>query len=137
MKTTQKERANWADTARKGWNSHLSTIQILCLIDDADELERLNSRVQGNADVLGGQAVRTPSDLTRMRACAPLLPSPGNKIVVELLDEIVCFREVAENAMHVLLHVDADMSERIEVAKTVAEAMGHKWPPYEGEDDGP
>ena len=46
-------------------------------------------------------------------------------------DECAELAAVAEAAMHVLLHVDADMEERIEAAKAVAEATGHAWPPYD------
>lgn len=38
--------------------------------------------------------------------------------------------DAAETAMHCLLHVDATMTERIETAKVVAEAIGRPWPPY-------
>jgi len=41
----------------------------------------------------------------------------------------------AEAAMHCLCHVDADMSERVEVARALALAIGHPWPPYEDEED--
>lgn len=39
-------------------------------------------------------------------------------------------RAAAEEAMHALLHVDAHMNERLEVAKAVAEALALPWPPY-------
>lgn len=35
-----------------------------------------------------------------------------------------------EEAMHMLLYVDAHMNERIAVAKKIAHAIGHPWPPY-------
>ena len=41
----------------------------------------------------------------------------------------------AEDAMHCLCHVDADMSERLEVARALAVAIGHPWPPYDADDD--
>lgn len=37
-----------------------------------------------------------------MRACAPLLPEPGNEVVLELLDEIERLRAVFEAARAVL-----------------------------------
>lgn len=40
-------------------------------------------------------------------------------------------KALLEEAMHELLHVDASMNDRIEVAKKVATAIGHRWPPYE------
>ena len=39
-------------------------------------------------------------------------------------------RAAAESAMHALLHVDADMKEREEAARAVADALGIAWPPY-------
>lgn len=41
--------------------------------------------------------------------------------------------DAAEAAMHCLLHVDADMTERIAAAKAVAETIAYDWPPYEEE----
>ena len=38
-------------------------------------------------------------------------------------------RVAAESAMHTLLHVDADMGERKEAAKAIADAIRHPWPP--------
>lgn len=49
----------------------------------------------------------------------------------QLGEHYVRLRAAALSAMHCLLHVDADITERIEVAKEVAEAIGHPWPPYE------
>lgn len=46
---------------------------------------------------------------------------------------------IAEEAMHELLNIDASMEDRVEVARKVAQAIGHRWPPYvvesEGEED--
>ena len=41
-------------------------------------------------------------DAKKMRACAPLLPEPGNEVVLELLDEIERLRAVLEAAKRVL-----------------------------------
>jgi len=42
---------------------------------------------------------------------------------------------VAEDAMHELLHVDAHMDDRVGVARRVALATGHRWPPYDTEEE--
>jgi predicted lipoprotein with Yx(FWY)xxD motif len=42
---------------------------------------------------------------------------------------------LAISGMHTLLHVDADMTERVECAKAIAEPCGHPWPPYQEEED--
>lgn len=42
-------------------------------------------------------------------------------------------REAALQGMHALLHVDADMGERLEAAKAIALELGHPWPPYEAD----
>ena len=39
--------------------------------------------------------------------------------------------DLMEEAMHALLYVDAHMNERVEVAKKLATAIGHRWPPYD------
>ncbi len=38
--------------------------------------------------------------------------------------------DAANSAMHTLLHVDADMTERTEAAEALAGALEHPWPPY-------
>lgn len=43
--------------------------------------------------------------------------------------------ELVEAAMHELLNVDAHMTERVEAAKGLAKVLGHKWPPYDGENE--
>lgn len=45
-------------------------------------------------------------------------------------------KALLEEAMHCLLHVDAHINERISVAKKLAEAIGHDWPPYEEKCEG-
>ncbi len=40
-------------------------------------------------------------------------------------------RSDVEQAMHTLLHIDADWTERHEAAEKLAHLIGHPWPPYD------
>jgi len=92
--------------------------------------QRCDAPCWGEEDGMSDERIERKIRVLRM-----IWPREYAVALLDASDTMERLRPAAENAMHTLLHVNADMGERVEVAQALALAIGHPWPPYEGEEE--
>ena len=64
-------------------------------------------------------------DTKKMRACAPLLPAPGDEVVCECLDEIDRLRSVLADIINPIGAMQRDLEEGYDLNGAMAVAMAN------------